>query len=114
MPCVWRQVQPVAPQSSSKVSGILAMGRGSDRNPGFTKPPGPTEAQRAYLRYGLHQPGGKLPLFDHDGQEISPRTIRACIDHGWAMPWFDNPLKPDWLVCRLTPAGRALFTSHEI
>jgi hypothetical protein len=67
----------------------------------------PSAAQRAYLRRGLDQPGGKLPLFDEYGQQIDPRTIKACIDQGWAEPWFSNPLKPDWLVCRLTPAGRA-------
>jgi hypothetical protein len=66
----------------------------------------PTAAQRAWLRRGLDQPGGKLPLFDTDGGKIDPRTIRACIERGWAAPWFDNPLKPDWLVCKLTAAGR--------
>ncbi len=66
----------------------------------------PTEAQRRYLERGLGQPGGKLPLFDEHGGEIDPRTIRACIEHGWAEPWFNNPLKPDWLVCRLTDRGR--------
>jgi hypothetical protein len=66
----------------------------------------PTPQQRAWLARGLGQPGGKLPLFDRDGQRISPRTIKACIEHGWAEPWFANPLKPDWLVCKLTPAGR--------
>jgi hypothetical protein len=67
----------------------------------------PTPTQRAWLRRGLDQPGGKLPLFDRDGQQISPRTVRACLEHGWAEPWFSNPLKPDWLVCKLTPAGRS-------
>ena len=67
----------------------------------------PTPVQLRYLRQGLDQPGGKLPLFDERGQEISPRTIRACIDRGWAAPWFDNPIKRDWLVCRLTAHGRA-------
>lgn len=67
----------------------------------------PTAAQRAYLRRGLGQPGGKLPLFDEQGQHYSERTIRSCIAHGWAEPWFANPLKPDWLVCKLTAAGRA-------
>ena len=65
----------------------------------------PTAAQRAWLRRGLDQPGGKLPLFDEAGQRINERTIRSCIEHGWAKPWFDNPLKPDWLVCRLTHLG---------
>jgi hypothetical protein len=68
----------------------------------------PTPTQRAWLRRGLEQPGGKLPLFDRDGQQISARTVRACLEHGWAEPWFSNPLKPDWLVCKLTPAGRAV------
>lgn len=66
----------------------------------------PTAAQLSYLKRGLEQPGGKLPLFDADGQAVSARTIRACIEKGWAEPWFDNPIKPDWLVCKLTPAGR--------
>jgi hypothetical protein len=68
----------------------------------------PSSAQLRYLRLGMDAPGGKLPLFDVQGQEISPKTIRACIEHGWSQPWFSNPLKPDWLVCRLTPAGREL------
>jgi len=67
----------------------------------------PTTAQIAWLRRGLDQAGGKLPLFDDEGQQISERTVRACIDKGWAEPWFSNPLKPDWIVCKLTEAGRA-------
>jgi hypothetical protein len=70
---------------------------------------GPSGVQRAWLQRGLSEPGGKLPLFDADGRRIDPRTIRACIEQGWAEPWFTNPLKPDWLVCRLTEAGRALL-----
>jgi hypothetical protein len=72
----------------------------------------PTEAQIAWLKRGLNQPGGKLPLFDEWGQKVSERTIRSCIDHGWAEPWFSNPLKPDWLVCKLTQAGRKLLSTH--
>ncbi|WP_425425912.1 hypothetical protein [Thalassobaculum salexigens] len=67
---------------------------------------GPTAAQRAWLTRGLDQPGGKLPLFDHNGQRVSTRMVRACMDKGWAEPWFENPLKPDWLVCKLTADGR--------
>ncbi|BCW89599.1 hypothetical protein sos41_27650 [Alphaproteobacteria bacterium SO-S41] len=66
----------------------------------------PTPAQRSYLKRALTQPGGKLPLFDDDGQAIEPRIIRACLAQGWATPWFNNPLKPDWLVCRITDMGR--------
>lgn len=66
----------------------------------------PTAAQRAWLTRGLDQPGGKLPLFDLNGQRVSTRMVRSCLDKGWAEPWFENPLKPDWLVCKLTAAGR--------
>jgi len=69
----------------------------------------PSEAQRRYLERGLTQPGGKLPLFDAAGREIPRKTIEACIAQGWAEPWTPNPIKPDWLVCRLTERGfRAL------
>lgn len=70
----------------------------------------PSAAQRAYLARGLEEPGGKLPLFDRNGQRYSERTIRSCIAHGWAEPWFDNPIKPDWIVCRLTESGQAAIT----
>ena len=73
----------------------------------------PSRAQRRWLRRGLGQPGGKLPLFDRSGQRISERLVRACIRHGWAEPWFDNPLKPDWLVCRLTESGRTVAEAPE-
>jgi len=66
----------------------------------------PTGPQRDWLRRGLEQPGGKLPLFDRNGRRISERTIRSCVEQGWAEPWFENPVKPDWLVCKLTPTGR--------
>jgi hypothetical protein len=69
----------------------------------------PTEPQRRYLERGLSQPGGKLPLFYPDGREVPSRTVQACIANGWAEPWFKNPVKPDWLVCRLTPRGREVL-----
>lgn len=68
----------------------------------------PSAPQRTWLRRGLDQPGGKLPLFDDQGQQVCERTVRACIDKGWAEPWFSNPLKPDWIVCKLTDAGRSV------
>jgi hypothetical protein len=68
----------------------------------------PTQTQRHWLRRGIDQPGGKLPLFDEFGQHIDPRTIRACIEQGWAQPWYRNPLKPEWMVCKLTASGRAV------
>lgn len=68
----------------------------------------PTAAQISWLRLGLDQAGGKLPLFDGNGKRIGARTVRACIEQGWAAPWFSNPIKPDWLVCKLTDAGREM------
>jgi hypothetical protein len=69
----------------------------------------PTDAQRRYLERGLTEPGGKLPLFDRDGREVPTKTIETCMARGWAAPWLNNPVKPDWLVCRLTAGGfRAL------
>jgi hypothetical protein len=74
---------------------------------------GPTPAQQAWLRRGLVQPGGKLPLFDENGRRVPISTIRRCLDAGWAEPLFSNPIKPDWLVCKLTNTGRALLVETE-
>lgn len=63
-------------------------------------------AEKTYLNMGLRQPGGKLPLFDDKGQEINARTITSCLEKGYVERWFANPLKPEWLVCRLTEIGR--------
>ncbi len=71
----------------------------------------PSLPELFYLRRGLAQPGGKLPLFDLDGQAIAPEVVQACLDRGWAAPWFNNPLKPDWLVCKLTDAGRLVASA---
>jgi hypothetical protein len=72
----------------------------------------PNEAQRRYLERGLTQPGGKLPLFDEFGQHVHPALVKACIAHGWAEPWFGNPLKPDWLICKLTAEGRRVLSER--
>jgi|GEM_PF-750504 len=73
----------------------------------------PTPAQKRYLKLAEGQPGGKLPLFDDRGQRISPRTIRACVDAGWAEPWARNPIEPNWLVCKLTQEGARLVQSDR-
>ena len=65
-----------------------------------------SEAESNYLKQGLKQPGGKLPLFDGRGQEISSAVIKSCLKKGLAERWFANPLKPDWLICRITEKGR--------
>ena len=69
----------------------------------------PSQIQRNWLERGLNQPGGKLPLFNYLGQRVSARTVESCIKHGWAEPWFNNPLKPDWQVCKLTEMGRNIL-----
>ena len=91
--------------TKAKSAGKSAVGRGSAAG-GAAAAPSP--AQKAYLARGLNQPGGKLPLFDEHGREVAHETIRVCIARGWAEPWFANPIKPDWVVARLTAAGRAV------
>lgn len=72
-----------------------------------------SEAELDYLRPGLQQPGGKLPLFDMTGQKIDPATMRSCIEKGLCNPWFANPMKPDWLVCRLSDKGRDVLLKAQ-
>jgi len=83
-------------------------GRASVRPPAIR----PTSSQREWLKRGVDQAGGKLPLFDRQGQLYPERTIRSCVEHGWAQPWFNNPMKPDWLICRLTAAGRKIIAER--
>ncbi len=71
----------------------------------------PAISELLYLRRGLTQAGGKLPLFDLDGQAVDKAVVRTCLARGWAEPWFSNPLKPDWLVCKLTAAGRRVASA---
>lgn len=76
------------------------------KSPGRQRHHYPSAVQRAWLIRGLTQAGGKLPLFDAQGQFYNPRTIQSCVERGWAEPWTANPIKPDWRVCKLTEAGR--------
>ncbi|MEQ8194870.1 MAG: hypothetical protein RIB59_10310 [Rhodospirillales bacterium] len=73
----------------------------------------PSDVQRRWLERGLSQAGGKLPLFDRNGKRVSDRTVRSCLEKGWCEPWFANPTKPDWLVCRLTDQGRQVLTAND-
>lgn len=73
----------------------------------------PGDAARSYLLRGLGQPGGKLPLFDEQGQRIHASVIRDCIKAGWAEPWYRNPIMPDWLVCKLTDTGRTVLRAND-
>jgi hypothetical protein len=72
----------------------------------------PEDRHLHWLRRGLSQPGGKLPLFDEEGQRVDRAVVKACLAAGWAERWFNNPLKPDWVVCRITDAGRAILSIH--
>ena len=72
----------------------------------------PTTAQLKYLRLGRFQPGGKLPIFDPNGQQINKTVIRSCLKKGWVKTWFENPIKPDWLVCKLTEEGLRVIDKH--
>lgn len=72
-----------------------------------------TSTQIRWLARGRTEPGGKLPLFDGNGQKVSDRTVRSCIDKGWAEPWFNNPLKPNWIICKLTDSGRAVLKTSD-
>jgi hypothetical protein len=83
-------------------SPAFPLGHDEDTNKASVRPSG---AQRRYLERGVDQPGGKLPLFDRDGRQVPGKTVQACIERGWAEPWTRNPIKPEWLVCRLTVAG---------
>ena len=50
----------------------------------------------------------ELLLQIEDGPCLGVRLGGPLLDQGWCEPWFANPMKPDWLVCRLTTTGRAL------
>ena len=69
----------------------------------------PTKTQCRWMKRGLSQPGGKIPLFDDKGRKVDARTVQSCLEHGWVESWFVNPIKPDWVVCKLTNTGRALI-----
>ncbi len=98
-------VDPRTAAVQKEIVGTQPVGTRPEKGLGRKHALRPTPAQAAWLKCGLAQPGGKLPLFDDDGQRYDPRTVRACLDKGWAAPWIGNPLKPDWLVCKLTEAG---------
>ena len=72
-----------------------------------------SDVQKNWLMRGLDQPGGKLPLFDSHGQKVSERTVRTCLEKGWAKPWFENPLNPNWIVCKLTEAGKKALRNAD-
>ncbi len=94
----------MAPETDIDTIDETADESSTERRPGA-----PTPQQVKWLARGLEQPGGKLPLFDDQGQRVSERTVKSCLRNGWAEPWFANPIKPDWQICKLTETGRSLL-----
>lgn len=74
----------------------------------------PNDDQRRWLRLGLQQAGGKLPLYDEQGVRIPHAIVKACVQAGWAEPWALNPLRANWQVCRLTEAGRSAILKEGV
>lgn len=70
-----------------------------------------TRAELSYIMMGIDQPGGKLPLFDAHGQSVNPKIVRSCVEKGLVERWFANPMRPGWVVHRLTDRGRAILAS---
>ena len=75
--------------------------------------PQPTKIQVRWMKRGVAQPGGKIPLFDDNGQKVNARTVKSCLEHGWVEPWFSNPIKPDWIICKLTSKGRKIIATKS-
>lgn len=67
----------------------------------------------AWLKTGLNNPDGRLALFDGTGQRIESHIQRAALSQGWAEGWFANPMRPDWMVCRLTPIGQRALAARR-
>lgn len=64
----------------------------------------------AWLRGGLNRADGRLALFDAFGEPVEPIIIQKAIASGLAEPWFASPMRPQWMVCRLTAQGRRVAT----
>ena len=67
----------------------------------------PTPRQLEWLRDGLDRPGGNLPMFDQYGQRVSDRTVKSCVERGWAET-RDEAMR-NWQLCQLTSAGRRVL-----
>ncbi len=67
----------------------------------------PTPRQLEWLRRGLDRPSGDLPMFDTYGQRVSDRTVKSCVERGWAET-RDEAMRY-WQLCQLTSAGRRVL-----
>jgi len=80
-----------------------------DQIPQFlTVRPSPDELN--WMRRGLGQPGGKIPVFDENDNPVDPKIVRRCLEQQWVEPWIGNQKNPDnlYMACRLSPLGRRL------
>ena len=59
-----------------------------------------------WLQGGLNRSDGRLALFDRFGEPVDKAVIKTAIKQGLAEPWFSSPMRPQWMVCRITPKGR--------
>lgn len=66
----------------------------------------------AWLKTGAGNKEGRLALFDGTGQRVDQTVQRAALSQGWVEGWFANPMRPDWMVCRLTPSGRRFLAEN--
>ena len=64
---------------------------------------------RNWLRGGLDREDGRLAIFDSFGEPVNKAVIKSAISEGLAEPWFSSPMRPQWMVCRLTPKGRTVL-----
>lgn len=69
--------------------------------------------QARWLERGLGAGEGRLPLFDAEGQRISERTVRSCLDHGLIEPLHAHPAGGAWAVYRLTALARARLGARK-
>ena len=65
---------------------------------------------RDWLNGGLNREDGRLAIFDTFGEPINKAVIKTAIASGFAEPWFSSPMRPQWMVCRLTAKGRAVVS----
>ncbi len=68
------------------------------------------EAMRQWLQGGLDREDGRLAIFDMFGEPVNKSVIKSAIASGLAEPWFSSPMRPQWMVCRITPKGRAALS----
>ena len=61
---------------------------------------------QSWLQGGLDREDGRLAIFDMFGEPVNKAVIKSAIATGLAEPWFSSPMRPQWMVCRLTTKGR--------